>query len=79
MSIIDEFSKHVALYPIQSKANLKKKKSNWEHVKWAEHFLNTKLVAVRTDDGTELVNHNFDIFCNENGRKHGQKIFYYPE
>ena len=77
MSIIDEFSKWVAVYPIQTKANIFQ--IFIEHIKRTEQSLNTKVEAIKNDNGTEFVNNKFDTFCRENGIKHNLTNYYSPD
>ena len=77
LSIIDEFSKRVAVYPMQTKANVFR--IFVEHIKKAKQSLDTKVVAIKTDNGTEFVNNKFYTFCRANGIKHNLTNYYSPE
>jgi hypothetical protein len=77
LSILDDFSKRVSIYPLQTKANIYKIFE--EHVKRAERFLNTKVISIRTDNGTEFDNQYFEAFSRKNGIKHEFTNYYSPE
>lgn len=77
LSIIDDFSRKVAVYPLQSKADVFTVFK--QHVIRAERFLDTKVKTIRSDNGTEFVNYNFSQFCRNNGIKHELTNVYSPE
>lgn len=75
--IIDDFSRKSSIYPIQSKSDVFNVFRN--HVTRAERFLGTKLKAIRTDNGREFVNENFEVYCRKYGVKHELTNVYSPE
>lgn len=77
LSIIDDFSRRVALYPMREKSQVSEILKR--HITRAERFLESKVKAIRTDNGREFINENFDSFCNRLGIKHELTNVYTPE
>ena len=77
LSIVDDYSRRVSIYPIRDKTEVFRVFRN--HVARAERFLERKLKAIRTDNGTEFKNRAFQEYCEENGIKHEVTNTYTPE
>lgn len=45
----------------------------------AENQLNMKIKILRSDNGTEYVNHDFDNFCKQEGILHQKTVPYSPQ
>lgn len=65
LSIVDDYSRRVALYPMTEKSDVFDIFER--HVKRAERSLNLRVKAIRTDNGSEFVNRNFDLFVQKWG------------
>ena len=68
LAIIDNFSHKVTVFPMREKSEVFRLFRNY--VYRAEKFLNCKVKAIKSDDGTELMNNNFKLFCDRRGVKH---------
>jgi transposase InsO family protein len=77
ISIIDDYSRRVAVYPIREKSEVPEILKR--HINRAERFIGYKVKAIRSDNGTEFVNKNLDSFCNQLGIKHELTNVYTPE
>lgn len=77
LSIIDDFSKRTSLYPIKEKGEVPEILKR--HINKAERFVGQKVKAIRTDNGGEFVNRNFDNFCDKSGITHELTNAYTPE
>lgn len=77
LSVIDDFSRRVALYPLKQKSQVPEILQR--HIIRAERFLGKKVKAIRTDNGREFVNSNFDSFCDKLGIRHEHTNTYTPE
>lgn len=77
LSIIDDFSRKVSIYPMLDKSEVPDILKR--HIIRAENFLNRRVKAVRSDNGREFVNHKTKIFFAEKGIKHELTNTYTPE
>ena len=77
LSIIDDFSRKIAIYPIEEKTQVFEIFKR--HIIRAERLSGYKLKTIRTDNGTEFKNLSFDSYCIENGIKHEFTNQYTPE
>lgn len=77
LSIVDDYSRRIALYPMTEKSDVFDIFEG--HVKRAERSLNLRVKAIRTDNGSEFVNRNFYLFCSEMGIKHEKTNPYTPQ
>lgn len=77
LSITDDFSRKITIYPLKSKAETFSVFLN--HVTRAERFLDTKLKAIQTDNGGEFVNSQFQKYARETGVRHSFTDIYSPE
>lgn len=77
LSITDDYSRKVSVYPIKSKDLVFKVFER--HITRAERFLDTKLKSIRTDNGSEFLNRHFQKFCSDTGVKHELTNTYTPE
>ena len=77
LSIIDEFSRKTAIYPMRHKTEVFEIFER--HVSRSELMTGHKLKRIRTDNGTEFNNSHFSNFCNKSGVKHEFTNFYTPE
>ncbi|GFX45238.1 retrovirus-related Pol polyprotein from transposon TNT 1-94 [Trichonephila clavipes] len=77
LSIIDDYSRKVTVFPIRNKSDVFHTLIRFQ--KRAERFLSKKVIAVRTDGGLEFCNKDMDNFLTELGIKHEVTNSYTPE
>ncbi|GFS69238.1 retrovirus-related Pol polyprotein from transposon TNT 1-94 [Trichonephila clavipes] len=77
LSIIDDYSRKVTVFPIRNKSDVFHTFIRFQ--KRAERFLSKKVIAVRTDGGLEFCNKDLDNFLTELGIKHEVTNSYTPE
>ncbi|GFS86163.1 retrovirus-related Pol polyprotein from transposon TNT 1-94 [Trichonephila clavipes] len=77
LSIIDDYSRKVTVFPIRNKSDVFLTFIRFQ--KRAERFLSKKVIAVRTDGGLEFCNKDMDNFLTELGIKHEITNSYTPE
>ncbi|GFT05485.1 retrovirus-related Pol polyprotein from transposon TNT 1-94 [Trichonephila clavipes] len=77
LSIIDDYSRKVTVFPIRNKSDVFHTFIRFQ--KRAERFLSKKVIAVRTDGGLEFCNKDMDNFLTELGVKHEVTNSYTPE
>ncbi|GFY23680.1 retrovirus-related Pol polyprotein from transposon TNT 1-94 [Trichonephila clavipes] len=77
LSIIDDYSRKVTVFPIRNKSDVFHTFIRFQ--KRAERFLSRKVIAVRTDGGLEFCNKDMDNFLTELGIKHEVTNSYTPE
>ncbi|GFX53309.1 retrovirus-related Pol polyprotein from transposon RE1 [Trichonephila clavipes] len=70
LSIIDDYSRKVTVFPIRNKSDVFHTFIRFQ--KRAERFLSKKVIAVRTDGGLEFCNKDMDNFLTELGMR--QKV-----
>ncbi|GFU13274.1 copia protein [Trichonephila clavipes] len=77
LSIIDDYSRKVTVFPIRNKSDVFHTFIRFQ--KRAERFLSQKVIAVRTDGGLEFCNKDMDNFLTELGIKHEVTNSYTPK
>lgn len=77
MTIIDDFSRKVTVYPIKTKDEAFDCFIRFQ--KRAERFLNNKILNVRTDNGLEFINLKFNSLFEEQGIFSERTNTYTPE
>ncbi|GFV69523.1 retrovirus-related Pol polyprotein from transposon TNT 1-94 [Trichonephila clavipes] len=77
LSIIDDYSRKVTVFPIRNKSDVFHTFIRFQ--KRAERFLSRKVIAVTTDGGLEFCNKDMDNFLTELGIKHEVTNSYTPE
>ncbi|GFT95787.1 retrovirus-related Pol polyprotein from transposon TNT 1-94 [Trichonephila clavipes] len=77
LSIIDDYSRKVTVFPIRNKSDVFHTFIRFQ--KRAKRFLSKKVIAVRTDGGLEFCNKDMDNFLTELGIKHEVTNSYTPE
>ncbi|GFV11089.1 retrovirus-related Pol polyprotein from transposon TNT 1-94 [Trichonephila clavipes] len=77
LSIIDDYSRKVTVFPIRNKYDVFHTFIRFQ--KRAERFLSKKVIAVRTDGGLEFCNKDMDNFLTEQGIKYEVTNSYTPE
>ncbi|GFU50324.1 retrovirus-related Pol polyprotein from transposon TNT 1-94 [Trichonephila clavipes] len=77
LSIIDDYSRKVTVFPIRNKSDVFHTFIRFQ--KRAERFLSKKVIAVRTDGGLEFCNKDMDNFLTELGIKHEVTNSFTPE
>ncbi|GFU45191.1 retrovirus-related Pol polyprotein from transposon TNT 1-94 [Trichonephila clavipes] len=77
LSIIDDYSRKVTVFPIRNKSDVFHTFIRFQ--KQAERFRSKKVIAVRTDGGLEFCNKDMDNFLTELGIKHEVTNSYTPE
>ncbi|GFW74434.1 retrovirus-related Pol polyprotein from transposon TNT 1-94 [Trichonephila clavipes] len=76
LSIIDDYSRKVTVFPIRNKSDVFHTFIRFQ--KRAERLLSKKVIAVRTDGGLEFCNKDMDNFLTELGIKHEVTNSYTP-
>ncbi|GFX61524.1 retrovirus-related Pol polyprotein from transposon TNT 1-94 [Trichonephila clavipes] len=77
LSIIDDYSRKVTVFPIRNKSDVFHTFIRFQ--KRAERFLSRKVIDVRNDGGLEFCNKDMDNFLTELGIKHEVTNSYTPE
>lgn len=77
LSIIDDYSRKVSLYPIIEKSEVADLVIS--HINRVENFLNCRVKAFRSDNGTEFVNRKLDSYFTRKGIKRELTNIYTPE
>jgi hypothetical protein len=77
LSIIDDFSRKVIVYPLKQKSEALECFKKFQTR--AERFLNLKVINIRTDNGKEFTNQGFTTYFEENGIKAERTNTYSPE
>ncbi|GFV64002.1 retrovirus-related Pol polyprotein from transposon TNT 1-94 [Trichonephila clavipes] len=77
LSIIDDYSRKVMVFPIRKKSDVFHTFIRFQ--KGAERCLSKKEIAVKTDGGLEFCNKDMDNFLTELGIKHEVTNSYTPE
>ena len=77
LSITDDYSRKVFVYPMKRKAEVFDKFKQFQNR--AERFLNTKILNVRTDNGMEFCSNEFENFLNTLGIHAERTNTYTPE
>ncbi|GFS58253.1 retrovirus-related Pol polyprotein from transposon TNT 1-94 [Trichonephila clavipes] len=77
LSIIDDYSRKVTVFPIRNKSDVFHTFIRFQ--KRAERFLSKKVITVRADGGLEFCNKDMDNFLTELGIKHEATNSYTPE
>ncbi|GFX10058.1 retrovirus-related Pol polyprotein from transposon TNT 1-94 [Trichonephila clavipes] len=72
LSIIDDYSRKVTVFPIRNKSDVFHTFIRFQ--KRAERFQSKKVIAVRTDGGLKFCNKDMDNFLTELGIKHERGI-----
>lgn len=77
VSFIDDYSRRVCIYPLKSKAEVFSKFVAYK--KMVENQLESTIKIVRSDNGTEYVNKNFEQLFAECGIKHEKSTPHSPQ
>lgn len=77
LTIIDDHSRKIFMYPLESKAEVLKIFKNFTEL--AEKQTGKRLKALRSDNGKEYVNRSFETFCQERGIIHEKTTPYNPQ
>lgn len=77
LSIIDDYSRKVIVYPLKQKSEALECFKKFQTR--AERFLNTKVINIRTDNGKEFTNRDFTTYLEEKGIKAERTNAYSPE
>jgi transposase InsO family protein len=77
LSIIDDFSRRVTLYPLHLKSDVTD--IFIKHINRSENILNSRVKSVRTDNGGEFNNEILENFFAEKGIRHEVTNPYTPE
>lgn len=77
VTFIDDFSRKVFVYPIKSKAEVLEKFTEFKN--GVENELDRKIKKLRTDNGKEYINKNFDSYLKKHGIMHQTTNPYTPE
>ncbi|GFW12953.1 retrovirus-related Pol polyprotein from transposon TNT 1-94 [Trichonephila clavipes] len=77
LSITDDYSRKVTVFPIKRKSDVFNCFTRYQ--KWAERFLNNKVVNVRLDNGLEFIHKEFCTFLDSQGIEMERTNTYSPE
>ena len=77
LSLIDDYSKMVWVYPLKSKDQAYESFKNWKML--IETHTNRKVKALRTDNGLEFCNKRFDELCARSGIMRHRTVSYTPQ
>lgn len=77
LSLVDDCSRKVWVYFLKIKDQTYEKLVEWKHL--VENQSGLKVKKLRTDNGMELCNHEFDKFCSDNGIARHKRIPYTPQ
>lgn len=77
LSIVDDYSRRAAIYPLVSKYDVYNTLKL--HIERAETYLNSKVKAIRSDNGTEFKNRAVTDFLDSKGIKHELTNIYSPQ
>lgn len=77
LTITDDFSRKVTVYPVKEKSDVFSCFNGY--LKRVERFLNSKIVSVRTDNGLEFCNSQFETLFEENGIRSERTNTYSPQ
>ncbi|CAX40176.1 transposon polyprotein integrase, putative [Candida dubliniensis CD36] len=76
--IVDDFSRHKWVFPLQSKSDATEVIINWiRH--WERYFAGRgeyKVSSIRSDNGGEFLNQDMSLFCLKQGIRHERTIPY---
>lgn len=75
--IVDDFSRKVFIYYLETKSKVLKQ--FMEFKKLVEIQTEQKVKAIRTDNGTEYCDKDFEAFCNKEGVQHQTSNTYTPQ
>lgn len=75
--IVDDYSRYICTYFMQNKTDVYK--YFVEYVNRYENDLNRKLKKVRSDNGTEFTNKEFENYLNHRGIKRERTVAYNPQ
>jgi len=77
LSIVDDYSRKISAFPIRNKSDAFETFKRFQ--KRAERYLGTKIISVRTDNGGEFCNRQFEDYFSELGIKFEKTNNYTPE
>ena len=77
LSIIDDYSRKVWIYLLKNKSDAFTNFKQWKLL--VENQTNKKVKALRTDNGLEFCNLEFDNFCKENGIMRHRTVKHTPQ
>lgn len=77
LSIVDDLSKKVFVYLLKAKSDVFGNFIEWKNV--AENQTGKQLKRIRTDNGGEFINRNFEEMCKTFGIIHEKTIVYTPQ
>jgi len=77
LTILDDYTRYAWVYFMKSKADTFNTFIKW--YKRIKNIFNYNVKHIRTDNGTEFCNNQFDKFYDENGIEHQNSIAYNPQ
>lgn len=77
LTFVDDYSKHVSVYFLKTKAQVTTKFIEYKRV--MENQCGAKIMCIRTDNGTEYVNKRFESVCRASGIIHQKSVPYSPQ
>lgn len=77
ITFIDDFTRKVFVYLLKNKSDAVEKFKEFKN--FAENQTGKKIKVLRTDNGTEYCNKNFDVICEESGIQHQTSNVHTPE
>lgn len=77
VTFIDDYTRKVFVYPMKKKSEVFKKFVDFKN--FAERQSECKLKILRSDNGTEYINKNFELLCSKIGILHQKSVPYTPQ
>jgi transposase InsO family protein len=77
LSLIDDFSRKVWIYLLKQKSDTFEKFKNWKTL--IENQMDKKIKVLRTDNGLEFCNTEFDQLCRDDGILRHKTVPYTPQ
>lgn len=77
MTIIDDFSRKIFLYPLKNKSEAFEKFEDFFNL--IENQMGKKVRAIRSDNGKEYINKHFRLFCEDKGIIQQKTVPYTPQ
>ena len=74
---VDDYTRKIFVYFIEKKSEVYEKFQEFKYM--VENQINKKIKVLRTDNGTEYVNKNMELFLKKSGIVHEKSVPYNPE
>ena len=77
MVIVDDYSRYTWVYFLKKKSETQQTFNEFSNEVQCQH--NEKILAIRSDNGTEFKNYTLDEFLSDEGIKHQYSAAYTPQ